>query len=186
YALYATGVTGIYRRICFLDQMNIKEQLIKEHSKANTLRIACYIEENPLLFSQLMDYFFEDDYTVAQRAAWVLRTLGDKNPSLLNPYLERMVQQLTKDVHNGVKRNTLALLQNYNLPEHLLGITTNSCFDLLSNKKSPVAIKVFAITVLANICKKEPDLFNELKITVEDQLPYSSPAFRSRARKILK
>jgi hypothetical protein len=41
------------------------------------------------------------------------------------------------------------------------------------------------MTVLYRLIEKEPDLKKELRIILEDELPYASPAFVSRARKIL-
>ena len=67
----------------------------------------------------------------------------------------------------------------------MLGKAANSCFYLLANPNQPVAIQAFSMTVLLNICKKEPDLKNELKILIEDQLEYSKPAFKSRGKKTL-
>jgi len=42
------------------------------------------------------------------------------------------------------------------------------------------------MTVLHQLIQTIPDLKKELKIILEDQLPYASPAFTVRARKILK
>jgi hypothetical protein len=41
------------------------------------------------------------------------------------------------------------------------------------------------MTVLANLAKSEPDLGQELKIIIQDQLPYASAGFQARARAIL-
>ncbi len=62
----------------------------------------------------------------------------------------------------------------------------DSCFTFLSDPKEPIAVKVFSMSVLANITKKQPELRDELRIVIEDQLPYSTPAFKSRGGKILK
>jgi hypothetical protein len=47
-------------------------------------------------------------------------------------------------------------------------------------------VKVFGMTVLANLCEKLPELKNELRIIIEDQMPYGSAGFKSRGSKILK
>jgi hypothetical protein len=54
------------------------------------------------------------------------------------------------------------------------------------NKKEPIAVKVFSMTVLANLSKSSPDIKKELRIAIEDQLPYGSAGFVSRAKKVLK
>jgi hypothetical protein len=42
------------------------------------------------------------------------------------------------------------------------------------------------MTVLANIIDDQPDMKKELKLILEDQLPYGSAAFKSRGNKVLK
>jgi hypothetical protein len=59
------------------------------------------------------------------------------------------------------------------------------CFGHLNNRRTAIAIQVFSITVLHNIARDEPDLRRELRIILDDLMPYGSPGFRARARKIL-
>jgi hypothetical protein len=42
------------------------------------------------------------------------------------------------------------------------------------------------MSVLTAIASQNPDLKRELKLIIEDGLPHASPAFLSRARKVLK
>jgi hypothetical protein len=42
------------------------------------------------------------------------------------------------------------------------------------------------MSVLGSIARKNAELIPELKIMIEDELPYAGAAFRSRARKVLK
>ncbi len=86
----------------------------------------------------------------------------------------------------AVKRNTLKILQFVDIPEDLLGITADICFRLLNDGKEPIAVKVFAMTVIFNIVKKYPELNEELKISIEEQMPFASAGFKSRGNKILK
>lgn len=166
--------------------MDIKEELLKEHSKAQAEYIAGYIGSDPKRFSELITHFTGPTYRVSQRAAMTLSKCIDNDPGLLTPYLKTLVTNLQGDVHVAVKRNTLRVLQDVELPKPLWGITADICFKTLESNQEPIAVKVFAMTVLNNIVKKEPDLKNELRIIIEDQLPYGSAGFKSRARKIMK
>jgi len=166
--------------------MNIKEELLKEHSKPQALKIVNYIGNNPERFDELMKLFFQENYRLNQRAAWPVGIFAEKHPDFILPYLGAMINLLEKDVHNAVKRNIVRTLQYIEIPDELLGLAAENCFQLLTSNKEPVAIKVFAMTVLANICKKEPDLKQELTLVIEDQLPYASAGFKSRAKKIFK
>lgn len=123
---------------------------------------------------------------MTQRAAWVVSHCADKYPELIEPYIEPMILNLKKNITVAVQRNTLRVLQEREMPDSIIGDAADICFKILESAKEPIAVKVFAMTLLANICKKVPELKNELKILIEDQLPYGSAGFKSRANKILK
>ncbi|MBC8173897.1 MAG: hypothetical protein H7X71_08330, partial [Chitinophagales bacterium] len=78
------------------------------------------------------------------------------------------------------------ILQNIEIPKSLLGMAATICFELLADINEPVAIRCFSMTVLANISEKEPDIKNELRLLIEEQLPFGTAGFKSRARKVLK
>lgn len=166
--------------------MNLEEQILKEHSKANTDSIVAYIADDAHKFGQLMRLFFHGSHRLAQRAAWPMSICAIAHPQLILPYLPQLVSRLReKDSHPAVKRNILRILQFIEMPEAYQGKLLDTCFEILLNKE-PVAIKAFAMTVTYNIGRHEPDLMNELRIIIEDQMPYTSPAFQSRGSKILK
>lgn len=166
--------------------MDIRSEILREHSKQNALRIADFVGDDPGKFALLMDLFLGSEYRVTQRAAQIVKFCALKHAKLIDPYMQQMIQNLHKKVHVAVKRNTLRILQDMSLPEELLGDATEVCFNLFRSHAEPIAVKVFAMTVLANICEKEPELSRELQILIEDQMPYSSAGFKSRAGKILK
>ena len=166
--------------------MTLREEILKEHSKAHSIRLARKIEANQEDFDGLMELFFGTEYRVTQRAAWIVSQCAEVHPWLLEKHLKSMIENLQRPVHDAVKRNTLRILQFMELPEDLLGITAEICFQFLNSGFEPVAIKVFSMTVLFNIVRKYPELKEELKISIEDQLPYGSAGFKSRGQKTLK
>lgn len=165
--------------------MNIRTALLQEHSKIQVLKIAAYIGAAPERFAELIQLFLGYDYRITQRAAWVVSACADQHPQLLHPHLEDLILNLGQPVPDAVKRNTIRVLQYLEIPENLQGRLADICFNYLAGKE-PVAIKVFAMTVLLNLSKQEPALKNELRILIEDQLPYSSPAFVARGHKTLR
>jgi len=166
--------------------MDIRKELLKEHSKAQITKICKYISNDQDRFQELMNLFFNGEYRVVQRAAWAVSTLADQYPYLIRPYIKQMVKYLQKDPHDAIKRNTMRILQSIDIPVSVQGELLDICFKYLSTPKIPVAIKAFAMTVAYNLAAQEEDLLKELKIIIQDQLPYASPAFLSRAKKILK
>lgn len=166
--------------------MNLREVILKEHSKANTLGITQWIGNKQDRFDQLMELFLEDEYRVVQRAAWVVSQCALRYPSFILPHLDAVLSAMENPVHDAVLRNSLKVLAELEIPEEHLGRAISISFDLLAHPKSPVAVKVHAMQVIANLCVKEPDLSEELKLLIEDQWEEGTAGFKSRGKKILK
>ncbi len=166
--------------------MDIRKALLVEHSRVQTEKIAKYIGKDPIRFKELMNLFFSNENIITQRAAWVMSLCANKYPTLIDTFLKKMIYNLENDVHDSVKRNTVKILQDIDIPKTLMGKTADNCFKLLAKPSEAVAVKVFSMSVLFNIVKKEPDLKNELKILIENQLPFATAGFLSRGKKILK
>lgn len=166
--------------------MNLREEILKEHSKKQTIKIVKFIGNDAKKFKELMYLFFNDEYRVVQRSAWIVNNCAENYPELIKPYIKKMIAYLQKPVHDAVRRNTVRIFQFIDIPKNLAGQVATVCFDLLQSKTEPVAVKVFSMTVLAKICKTEPEMKNELKLLIEQQLPYSTTGFLARAKKVLK
>ncbi len=166
--------------------MTLRNDILKEHSKPHAEYLAKTIGADQEAFDDLVDLFLADEYRVTQRAAWVFRICADAHPWLLKKHLKSIIENLQNPVHDAVKRNTLRILQFVQIPDDLMGVTAEMCFKFLHSGSEPIAVKVFSMTVLYNIVKEYPELKEELKISIEDQLPYASAGFKSRAQKTLK
>lgn len=166
--------------------MDLRTAILKEHSKSQTLKIVDYIGESQELFDELITLFLADEYRVTQRAAWVLSHCAEARPQLMAPHLETLVMNLKKsNLHDAVVRNSVKILSELEIPETLQGHALDICFDYLLSQKLPVAIKVHAMQVVFNVSKNEPDLLQELKMVIEEQLPFGSAGFKSRGKRIL-
>ena len=167
--------------------MDIHTALVKEHSKAQTIKITTYIGDDPDRFKKLVETFLAGPYRVTQRAAWPISVIAEKQPQLIIPHLKKILNFARKPgVHDSVKRNAVRLLQFIEMPKKLHGNIADLCFEFLQDKKEPIAVKCFSMTALATIALSNPELKNELRIILEDQLPYASPGFTVRAKRILK
>jgi len=167
--------------------LDLQQELLKNPGKSQVLRIVDSIGNDPQKFKTLLNLFLTGPYRITQRASWPVSICVEKNPELAKPHLKLLLQNLTKrPLHNAVKRNTIRLLQYVNIPQKLQGFAADICFHYLLDPKEPVAVRVFSMTVLANIATDKPDLKRELHLVLEDQLPYGSAGFISRARKTMK
>ncbi|HET6992721.1 MAG TPA: hypothetical protein VFJ43_15410 [Bacteroidia bacterium] len=167
--------------------MHLRKTILKEHSKSNTMKIVDWVGKDKKRFSELVNLFLHDEYRVVQRAAWPLSYIAIEHPELAKPYLGKFIRLLSQpDLHPAVQRNILRLLQFIDVPGKYLGALTSSCFNLLIRSDSPVAIKVFAMSVLKNVTLKEPELKRELKLVVEEMMKEGSAGIKARGRKVLK
>jgi hypothetical protein len=166
--------------------VELESEILKEHSKRQAVRIASWVGTDKKRFRQLMALFLKGEYRITQRSAWIVNLCADKHPELIRPYLKQMIGRMQEPgVHDAVKRNVIRILQFIEIPDGLLGEVATVCFNYLASPGEPIAVRVFSMTVLANIVQKEPDLKNELRLVIERQLSHGSMGFCARARKVL-
>ena len=67
-----------------------------------------------------------------------------------------------------------------------MGLLAVHCYKYLIDFTEPVAVKVFSMTILANIAKVFPELKGEIISIIDSQLPYSSAAFKTRGNKVIR
>lgn len=167
--------------------MDIKDAILEDHSKAQSEIIAIYIGDKPDRFAELMDLVFCDDKTAAARAAWTMGHCCVDRPDLAGPWIPKLVDKLAEPrLSDGIKRNTLRILQTVDLPSKQLGPIFNLCYEFMNNPDEPAAVRIYAVTILGRICETEPDLADEVALLIKQHLPHASSGFKGRAWKILK
>ena len=113
--------------------MNIGEEILREHSKAQCLRIAHYIGDDKQRFDELMYLFLNDEYRVCQRAAWVVSVIAEKYPDIIQPCILPMLENLKNNHHASVTRNTVRVLRYLDrIPESSIGLAASICFKYLT------------------------------------------------------
>jgi len=166
--------------------MNYIQQLLKEHSRSNTDIIAKAIGSDAVEFKKIIDIIYNEKAPIPQRASWLLSAINKNQPELLNPYIPLFIDSISTFETDGIKRNMALVLATNIIPEKLQGKLVNVCFDLLLSSEETVAVKVHAMQAIANIAKKHPELQNELKAAIEDQLSKTSIAFHAKAKQVMK
>ena len=166
--------------------MNIRDEILAEHSKRQTKKITDWVGDDPEKFGELMVLFLGDVYRITQRSGWPLGNCVENYPELIKPYFAKLLKQIERDdVHIAVRRNVVRLLQFVEIPKRYKGRIFDACYDLLADPAQPVAIRCFSMTVAANIAKGAPELLDELRL-VATKFPQAATAgFRSRARRVL-
>lgn len=166
--------------------MNLKDALLREHSKTQKDNIATNIGDSKVLFAELWEILKTGEAPLPQRAAWVFDTCTKKYPALLEAILDDVVLFMPKPNHNAIHRNITKVLARIDIPERHQGTVYSLCIDWMLSPKKEVAIKAQCMTIAFNIAKPIPELREELALVIQDQMEFNSAGFTSRGRKILK
>ncbi len=165
----------------------LRDEILQEHSKAQTLRILHRIGDDRAAFDELMQCMLHDDKLVAQRAAWVVSYCLEAHPEWAQTYLPDLLRNLKKpNLHDAVRRNTVRALRGIAIPEELAGEAAETLIQYIADPREPVAVRCFSMTAFFNLCKNEPDLLEELRLTIEDILENETAGgLQSRGRRTL-
>ncbi|HZY78899.1 MAG TPA: hypothetical protein VFE50_05205 [Cyclobacteriaceae bacterium] len=167
--------------------MNLVAELQKKHSLASKNRMIRYVGTDRKRFGELVKIFLGGNYRLTQWAGWPLSDIVKTHPDMISPYLRSMLKSVDRpNMHEAVKRNVMRLMQFVEIPKSYRGLAFEKAFTLFTNPGEPIAVRVFAMQVMTDISMLEPELKNEVIIAIEQDLPYGSPAYRSRANRLLK
>ena len=165
----------------------LRQEILKEHSKAQCSRIVKWVGYNQQRFDELFKLFLNDEYRVVQRSAWAVSYAVIAHPGFINKHWSAFIKNLKKtDLHNAVKRNSLRFLQDIDIPKKYHGEIMDASFKFLESPTESLAVKVFSLSVLGKLARSYPEIIPELKLLIEDQLPHKNAGFKSRAKRVLK
>jgi hypothetical protein len=167
--------------------MDLEEEIRATRSKMHVTKLVRWVGKDAGRFGKLMVLFLREDEEIVRRAAWVIGHCAEAYPELMKPWLKPLIKKMKQPkAHCAVKRNGVRILQFVDIPRSLQGTLADLCFSYLASIDEPIAVRTFSMTVLAKIANDEPDLQKEIETTVRQMMPYSTPAFISRARKVFK
>ncbi len=164
----------------------LTEYLQTLSGKTQAVLISEYVLENPYLIEPLYHLIQSDKPKLQWHAAWVFEHIFIAKPEIIKPYIKEIVSEFHTIENNGVKRHFAKILSLTDINNMATGIFINTCFEWLKSELIPVAVKAHCIQILFHLTQKYPDLKAELRIVLEEQIPFNSVGFKSRARKILK
>ena len=166
--------------------MDIREALLVEHSRSQTMRVVGHIGGDPARFAELVRLLLGDDRLLSQRAAWAVSYCVEHHTELVRPYYGKFIGQLgRKDAHPAIRRNIVRLFQFVDIPSRYKAAVYDACIALVDDPNEPVAVRAFAMTVASNIAVGHPELIRELRLIIGKHVKDATKAFCVRARTIL-
>jgi hypothetical protein len=145
------------------------------------------IENVPESFRDMLDLCFLEQYPLSMRAARATQLYCGKHPEAIYPFLDEVVDKTIRSHIAGVRHNFLKIfaefidLNKLNDPGPLL----NTCFEWLLNARLTPAVRIHSMGVIYKLGLKEPELLNELEVTIGMIMEEGEPSLRSCGRKVL-
>ncbi len=178
---------------------DIRSDVLALRSRQQVDRIVRWVGKDKRRFEVLMELYLSreggqtrqgdpaEDEKISRHAAWVVAHCTEKHPELAVPWPKSIIKKMREPgIHEALRRTGMSVLQCSEIPASLQGAVANICFSSIADLKISIAPRVVAMTVLARIAEHKKELAGELQTLIEQMLPYSTAAFRSRARHVLK
>ncbi len=167
--------------------MNFYQILNQPYAKKALKNVVSEIISNADKLTEIIELFNHNNQHISNYAGWIISYIGEENPELLKKHLPLIIQKLeSKENSQAMVRNIFRTLQFVEIPKKQEGFVLTKGFEFLNNNNSSIAVKVFSMSVLFNFSKKYPEIQNELKLSLENQMEHASAGFKCRATKILK
>jgi hypothetical protein len=165
----------------------MRELLTKKASRVNSYKVVTMVGEDYELYKELIGLIVENVSPISEKAAWAMNHCFENGVGFFENYFLEMTQVLSEiSYSDSIKRNIVRIFQFIDIPEQFQASIINSCFTLVTDKKSAIAVKAFSLGVLEKMVKLYPELKNELIAVIEDLLPKASSGLKNRGQHILR
>ena len=170
----------------FFSISQFKERIIAIRHKNEKIELAKVIIEHPELFDKLLDLLQNCDRRMSLSGSWVMSEAVERSPDLLIGQYPSLYGLLKKPCHTSMPRNVLRAMAYGNIPDELEGDLFEMCLTTVQINKEAAAVIANSITILQMICRKHPELANEISEILHSRIRYESASFKSRAKGFLK
>ena len=162
------------------------QRFIERNIQMDIPAMVALLEQGDISVSDVFEISVENVNPQSWLACWVLNHYIDKHPHALEPMLGKAVEVLPQVKRTGLVRLLLRCFMvtpQWNFDN--LGLLLDFSLAAVRNNTFPVAVKANAMCVLERIAKDYPDVSDEIKLVVQEQLPYLSAGGKNRALKLL-
>lgn len=144
------------------------------------------ITKTPEYYLMLMEIALYSHNKKSWRAAYLIDQINDNNPKLLNPFLNKIIEQVKIEKSHSKRRHFLKLIGQNELPPEQQGFMLDFCIKTFTSDTEDLAVRVHAMQILYNISEKEPELKPEILALIEYEMEnHSSAGIISRGNKLV-
>ena len=167
--------------------MNIRTQLLINHSRSNADAVQHYVEQNSTALPELMACFASDEVQVAQRAAMVVGNFGRSHPELLKPWWQDLVSATEDPIHAAIPRAVIRYFSELKLelPKKIESRLIERCVQAVIAPEEKTATSAFAMKFVTDRAELYPEQAKRLNAALIRLIPSGTPGFQNRGRKML-
>lgn len=165
--------------------VKIRSLFTDETSRATTDFVIRFLMKEPQLLDELLDLIYLKEDPVSRRAIWTLDIFGEEHPEMVEPFIQRIIENLPLDGHDAYKRHSLRILSRHKIPELYEVKVYDYCLTILTGKEA-IATKAHAMHILYRFAKMEPGIRHEVTAAIEIAIEYGSTGLKNIGNKTLK
>ena len=167
--------------------MSYLRDLIDAKHSANQMRkIVKYIGNDQNRFDELIKITLGNEERLSQRASWPVGYCIEAHPDLAKAHLKKIIKFLPVKAHPAIQRNLAKLLTFVEIPTTLESLLIENCFLILNSNDSPIANRAYAAYAIEKVCRKYPELYQEVISWLQAPSEVASPGMKAVMRNVLK
>lgn len=162
----------------------LEASLKSDGSEANIRKWVRYIIDHNIALHTLYSVL-DAEKTVSMRFTWLIGGLCEQAPGIVSLSVAYFYSKRNDVVFANYDRSLAKMFWLAGVPLEIEGEAIDDMFRWLMGANITVSTKTYSMFALHNLTAKYPELKNELKICVEDQLGKNTTNFDKGLRKVL-
>lgn len=159
--------------------------LQEKRLKADLIRAADFVDGQPDRLIILLNEITVQQQPIRDRLVWVVQLAIERRPELMNPEIKtEMAIRFRSSTTDAEIRAFLNIFRNHDLPDEQVAEVFDRCSEFVRNPKKAIAIRVYALYVMARIAKRFPDLQHETILAMDALRHDQTPAMFVACRKV--
>jgi len=158
--------------------------LKEENTDKNRSQWAEYILKNNIPILDLCE-LIKYDKPVSMRFIWLIGHLCDIKPQVVAPAIPYFFAVKNDVKFSNYDRSLAKMFSLCGIPTEIEAEAVDLLFNWILDPTILVSTKNYSIDALLKFSENYPELKNELKIVIEDQLSKNSVSFEKHAKRIL-
>ena len=138
---------------------------------------------DPSLFEAVFNGMLSDGPIIRMRSADAVEKITANHPEYLQPYKEKLIQQVARINQQEVRWHVAQMLPRLELSKEERAVIVEILLDYLNDKSK--IVKTFSMQALADFAERDAGLRPQVIKLLEELTRTGSPAMRSRGRKLL-